>query len=174
VGRHRSDPLGIARLLLAGLAVLALLVLLFIGGRALFASLESGPDATAGTPQSATVAAPTAPTDDTPAGSSADDADGTPSPPRATPQQSVTTAAPTILIECRQNPCGTVFVRIPGGDILLNRELTPGERATFNDERLDIVLSDSAAVRVEVNGTPRPPPESGGREAFTVSRAPSG
>ncbi|SDQ71752.1 hypothetical protein SAMN04489764_1832 [Thermostaphylospora chromogena] len=126
-------------MLLIGLAILGFLALLVIGGLALFASLDGGsPPAPSATP--------------TPEGA-----------PRTSPA-----APPTILIECRQTRCGRVFVRIPGGDVLLDRELARGERAAFDEERLDVVLDDAATVRVEVNGRLRRP--EAGREAFTVTR----
>ncbi|GAA5058130.1 hypothetical protein [Thermocatellispora tengchongensis] len=138
--------MGVARLLLAGLAVLGLLVLVFVGIRALASSLDAG---------TRPVASPSGPP-----------GEGT----VATPSQSQSAIVPTVLIECLQERCQKVFVRIPGGDVLLDRELSRGERAGFTDEKLDVVLADSASVRVEVNGEPRTPEEPGGREAFTVTR----
>lgn len=126
-------------MLLIGLAILAFCALLGIGGLALFASLDGGSSL-----------APSATA--TP--------EGTPRTTSAVP--------PTILIECRQTRCGRVFVRIPGGDVLLDRELARGERAAFDEERLDVVLDDAATVRVEVNGRLRRP--EAGRQAFTVTR----
>ncbi|MDF5757481.1 hypothetical protein [Spongiactinospora sp. TRM90649] len=94
----------------------------------------------------------------------------TPTPP---PSASVRPSAPpTVYIECRRETCGTVFVRVPGGDVLLDRELTDGERAVFGEEELDVVLSDGSAVVVEVNGRARPPGEPGERVAFTAKRTP--
>lgn len=132
--------------------MLLLLVLLIIGGRALLAPSESG-------------AMPTATVSPSPAPSSAFS---------PTPSAVPTTSGPppTILVECLQGECGTVFIRIPGGDVLFDRELVAGERVAFTEERLDVVLGDSAAVRVEVNGRLRRPEGPGGRETFTVTREP--
>jgi hypothetical protein len=80
------------------------------------------------------------------------------------------TQVPTVYIECRREVCATVFVRVPGGDVLLDRELMRGERASFADEALDVVLSDGSAVVVRVNGVPRSPGRPGEREAFTARR----
>jgi hypothetical protein len=61
VGRHRSDPIGLARLALAVLAVAALALLLFIGGRALIDSLDTG-DAAAQSPSPSTSSSAPVPT----------------------------------------------------------------------------------------------------------------
>ncbi|MCG5217595.1 DUF4115 domain-containing protein [Streptosporangium sp. KLBMP 9127] len=144
MGRHRSDPMGIARLALAGLVILALVALIAVGVRALFNSLDSA--ATPAATPSAVV------------------------PPASAPQQSVRPS--TLLVECRQEQCPKVFVRIPGGDVLLDREMAMGERATFDDEKLDVVLTDGSAVHIEVNGESRPPGSTGEREAFVATREP--
>ncbi|RBQ21404.1 hypothetical protein DP939_01430 [Spongiactinospora rosea] len=94
--------------------------------------------------------------------------------PRPVPAPSTVTtspaATPTVYIECRADRCGTVFVRVPGGDVLLDRELLRGEQASFTEPKLDVVLADASALRVEVNGVPRPPGEPGERQAFIAER----
>jgi hypothetical protein len=136
--------MGIARLTLAGLAIIGVLVLLAIGGRALFGSLNTEAEpVTQATPDAVRT-------------------------PTASPQ--LTGDPPTIMIECRQDLCATVFVRVPGGDVLLDREMAKGERVAFEDEKLDVVLNDSASVGVEENGEPRPQGDPGERESFTVTR----
>ncbi|GLW09938.1 hypothetical protein Misp01_50670 [Microtetraspora sp. NBRC 13810] len=131
--------MGIARLLLVGVAVVAVLMLIAVGVRALSATLSAAP-AEQVTPDAA-------PSDDPP-----------PAPD------------PTVFIECVQDRCGEVFVRIPGGDVLLDRELAGGEQVGFDDEKLDVVLADPDGLRVTVNGEPRTPAEPGERESFTVTR----
>jgi hypothetical protein len=61
-----------------------------------------------------------------------------------------------------------VFVRVPGGDILVNRSLTRGQSIRFDEQRLSVVLSDASAARVYVNGRLRPLGKPGERVAFTV------
>lgn len=135
MGRHRTDPIGFGRLALAGLAIVLVIALLVIGGRALFSSL------------------------DTPAPSS-------PSPPAAT---TPTAAPPTLRIECVADTCPLVVVRVPGGDVLQNREMTKGEVVSYTEPELDVVIEDAATVRVTENGVPRPQGKPGQQEEFTVT-----
>ncbi|MDA0631788.1 hypothetical protein OUY22_00025 [Nonomuraea sp. MCN248] len=60
MGRHRSDPMGLARLALAVLAVGALVLLLVIGGLALFDSLDTGDAAPVRASSTPTTSAPAA------------------------------------------------------------------------------------------------------------------
>ncbi|WP_157237484.1 hypothetical protein [Planomonospora sphaerica] len=143
MGRHRSDPMGIARLALAGLAVLALLFLIALGGRSLIGALGSEPASSA----SASAPAP---------------ATGAPS---ATPAR-----VPTVLVECAEEHCPTVFLKVAGGDVLLNREMARGEQAQAFDDKVDVVLTDASTVRVRVNGVVRPPGGAGERQEFTAVR----
>ncbi|WP_017604211.1 RodZ domain-containing protein [Nocardiopsis alkaliphila] len=48
-----------------------------------------------------------------------------------------------------------VFVRIPGGDVLMDQELSQGNSVHYreNTEGLEVTISDPAAVEVYVNGT---------------------
>ncbi|MEU8377822.1 hypothetical protein [Streptosporangium sp. NPDC048865] len=137
-----------ARLVLVGLAVLALVALIVFGAL----SLLGGPDPGAGT-----AALPAA---------SASESSAAASPPSsATPER-----VPTVLVECLREHCPTVFLKVTGGDVLLDRELARGERFQSFDAKVDVVLADSAAVRVQVNGAVRSPGEAGERQEFTVSR----
>jgi hypothetical protein len=63
-----------------------------------------------------------------------------------------------------------VFVRVPGGDILVNRSLAHGESVRFDDKALSVVLSDGGAVQVYVNGHLRPAGPAGQRAEFTATR----
>ncbi|MFD0887095.1 hypothetical protein ACFQ08_21320 [Streptosporangium algeriense] len=134
--------MGIARLGLAALAVLALVALVVIGVRSLSGALS--------------VAAPKpTPTDAPPS----------PAPFSASPQR-----VPTVAVRCVRKRCPTVFLRVAGGDVLINREMDDGEQVRSFEKRLDVVLADSASVRVLVNGEERPPGSPGKRQEFTVSR----
>jgi hypothetical protein len=78
---------------------------------------------------------------------------------------------PTVRIVCQADRC-PIFVRMPGGDVLVDRDLTRGEQASYFDPELDVVLDDASTVMVFENGTARPPGEPGGRQTFSVTRAP--
>ncbi|MER5624682.1 hypothetical protein [Streptosporangium sp. NPDC002544] len=137
--------MGIARLVLAGLAALALVVLIVVGVLSLIGSLGSGAE----TAPPATTTSPA-------------DASSTAS---ATAER-----VPTVLVECLREHCPTVFLKVTGGDVLLDREMAKGEQFQSFDPKVDVVLADSAAVRVQVNGTVRAPGGAGERQEFTVSR----
>ncbi|OUC80182.1 hypothetical protein CA984_42680, partial [Streptosporangium minutum] len=85
--------------------------------------------------------------------------------PSATPER-----IPTVRVQCLQEHCPKVFLKVAGGDVLLDREMAGDEQAQSFDAKVDVVLADSAAVRVEVNGEVRPPGKAGERQEFTVSR----
>jgi hypothetical protein len=140
--------MGFARLLLAGLGALLVLTLIVIGLMALFGSLSSTEEEV---PEDPSVAATTeiAPP---PAGDS-----------RAEPA--------TLEVECVAEQCPKVFVRVPGGDVLLDREMAQGERVSFTEPKLDVVLDDAATVRVLVNGEPRAPGKGGERQTFSAARS---
>ena len=80
------------------------------------------------------------------------------------------TAAATVTLTVTGSQC-QVFIRVPGGDILVNRSLARGQSVRFYDPRLTVVLSDAGAVQVYVNGRPRPTGAPGQRAAFTAVRA---
>ncbi|MCK2214502.1 hypothetical protein MF672_011975 [Actinomadura sp. ATCC 31491] len=139
MGRHRSDPMGLARLALAVVAAGALVTLLVIGARALIGTL--------GTPSQAERERASAP---------------------ATPSGKSSAQVPTVRIECLAETCPTVTVRVPGGDVLQHREMSRGEEVNYFEPELDVVVSDAGTVRVTENGAPRPQGEQGARQAFTV------
>ncbi|MFB4283799.1 MULTISPECIES: hypothetical protein [unclassified Nonomuraea] len=149
MGRHRSDPMGIARLALAVLAAGAVVTLLVIGGRALIGSLGA--------------AAP----EREPASAPATDSSAGPSAGPSTASDA-TGKVPTVRIECLAETCPLVTVRVPGGDVLQYREMSKGEEVSYFEPELDVVLSDAGTVRVTENGKPRDQGEQGAREAFTV------
>jgi hypothetical protein len=84
-------------------------------------------------------------------------------PPESPSASTAATLAVTVT-----GPACQVFVRVPGGDILVNRNLVHGESVRFDDPRLSVVLSDAGAVRVYVNGKPRQVGNPGQRVEFTA------
>lgn len=93
--------------------------------------------------------------------------------PSATPKSSITATpkVPTLSIVCRAESCPLVLVRVPGGDVLNDRDLTGGEEISFFDAELDVAVEDAGTVEVTVNGTPRPAGKAGQRETFSVTRS---
>lgn len=155
MGRHRSDPRGLGRILVIGLPILALLALIAFGFLSVIGSLipqGPGSDRAIATGQGE--------------GSAGDDPAGDPE-PSVSPQNG---RVPTIEIECLAQVC-PVFLRVPGGDVLVDRDLERGEKATYYEPRIDVVLNDAGAVRVLVNGEERKRGEEGERQTFTVERA---
>lgn len=83
------------------------------------------------------------------------------------PSPSAAPAAVTLSVTVTGPKC-QVFVRVPGGDILVNRNFTRGQSLRFDEQRLSVVLSDASAARVYVNGHLRPPGKPGRRVAFVA------
>lgn len=79
-------------------------------------------------------------------------------------------AAPTLQLNVT-GAKSRVFVRIPGGDVLLDDTLTHGRHAEFDQAALDVVIYDGGAVKVVVNGKARPMGKPGQREQFTARSA---
>lgn len=88
--------------------------------------------------------------------------------PRPTTAPSPTPAAAVTLALTVTGPSCQVFVRVPGGDILVNRSLVRGQSVRLDEQRLSIVLGDASAVRVYVNGKLRPAGKAGRRVTFTA------
>ncbi|MBB2744808.1 UNVERIFIED_ORG: hypothetical protein FHR35_004657 [Microbispora rosea subsp. rosea] len=154
MGRHRSDPLGIARLALVGLAAVLLLAVIVVGARALLSTFGSEEPASGAASTSS--ARPSAePSAESSAG---------PSTEASTPR------VPTVRVVCRADRC-PVFVRVPGGDVLIDRDLARGEQASYFQPELDVVLDDASTVQVFENGTARSPGPAGERQAFSVKRS---
>jgi hypothetical protein len=86
------------------------------------------------------------------------------------PSVSAAPATVTLSVTVTGAKC-QVFVRVPGGDILVNRSFTRGQSLRFDEQRLSVVLSDGGAARVYVNGHLRPPGEPGRRVAFTATKS---
>ncbi|GLX00338.1 hypothetical protein Misp02_44240 [Microtetraspora sp. NBRC 16547] len=135
--------MGIARLVLIGLVVLLALAVVAVGAKSLMTVLGS------------------------------DDAGAAVATPRASggASSSASTRTATVQIVCSADRC-PVFVRIPGGDVLMDRDMTRGEQASYFEPELDVVLGDASTVTVLENGTQRPPGETGERQTFKVTRSP--
>jgi len=159
VGRHRNDPLGHGRYVIAVGAVVLLIVLIVVAVFALRNALATRPSAPSGAKsQAATVGSTTAGGSPTAARSGAS----------TTPEDAA--AAPTLQLSVT-GAKAHVLVRIPGGDILLDDTLTQGRHAAFNQSALDVVIDDGGAVKVVVNGKQRPMGTPGQREQFTARSA---
>ncbi|WP_329088786.1 MULTISPECIES: hypothetical protein [unclassified Streptosporangium] len=139
--------MGIARLVLVGLAVLVVVALIVLGVLSLIGSLGSGAETTPSPVPSATTSSAA-----------------------ASPASSTSERVPTVLVECLREQCPTVFLKVTGGDVLFDREMARGEQFRSFDPKVDVVLADSAAVRVQVNGAVRSPGKAGERQEFTVPR----
>jgi hypothetical protein len=140
--------MGIARLVFAGLAVLAFVTLIVVGVLSLVGTLDSDPGASeAATAPTSTAAVPT-----------------------TAPAPSASGRVPTVLIQCVRERCPTVFLKTVGGEVLLNREMTKDEQVQSFDAKIDVVLADPTALNVQVNGAVRSPGKAGERQEFTASR----
>ncbi|WP_159941629.1 MULTISPECIES: RodZ domain-containing protein [unclassified Nocardiopsis] len=63
-----------------------------------------------------------------------------------------------------------VFVRVPGGDVLLDQELSQGQSVNYvnADEGLEVTIGDPAAVEVYVHGEQRDISDEEPGHSFTV------
>jgi hypothetical protein len=89
---------------------------------------------------------------------------------RATPTTSATPGTAVTLALTVTGPKCQVFVRVPGGDILVDRDLLRGQSVRLDEQRLSVVLGDASAARVYVNGRLRPPGKPGRRTAFVAQK----
>jgi hypothetical protein len=71
---------------------------------------------------------------------------------------------PALAIEVT-GPQSLVFVRRPGGEVLVNQTLTTGQSVHFDRPPFDVVIGDPSAAKVYVHGRLRPV----GPASFTVS-----
>ena len=64
-----------------------------------------------------------------------------------------------------------VFVRVPGGDVLMDQELSQGNSVHYreNTEGLEVTLGDPGAVEVYVNGTERDVSDRESGHSFTLA-----
>lgn len=141
-----------------------LLVLIGVAVFALRNALTTKPSTpnSAGTPTSRTHAATGNASDSAGASGSGPTSKRPAARPTSGPQ-----AAPTLQLNVTGDR-SRVFVRIPGGDVLLDDTLTHGRHAEFDQAALDVVISDGGAVQVTVDGRQRPLGKSGQRLQFTA------
>jgi hypothetical protein len=64
-----------------------------------------------------------------------------------------------------------VFVRDPGGDVLIDRQLTHGESVYYDAPTLAAVVSDASAVKVYINGVLQPAGPVGRQATFTIVKS---
>ncbi|MEU8268097.1 hypothetical protein AB0B89_13100 [Sphaerisporangium sp. NPDC049002] len=138
------------------MAILVVLGLIVVGILSLMGSLKSddqgaAPPGSGGTGQVSS--SPVAPSADQ---TSAD-------------QTSADAEIPTLFVECRADRC-PLFVRVSGGDVVEDRDLSRGQQAVYSQPELDVVLGDASTMYVEVNGEARSPGKPGERQSFTVRR----
>lgn len=158
-GRHRQDPRGHSRYLIAGLGIVIVLALLGTGGYALYSVLTAGPDQGGGSEAAASTTSPTAP------------AQGASATRQAVPSPGPTgsaSAPPTLTLQVTDSPC-FVSISLPRGKTLLNETLRQGDTVRFDQPELEVTVGDSKAVRVTVNGRLRDPGRPG-IDTFTASR----
>jgi hypothetical protein len=132
VGRHRPDPRGHARILIAAFAVVLALALLIVGAIALFGAMTSKPDAP-GTTTS-----------------------GTPGSPSRSPQSAAVSQAPPAgrhALVIKATGTVNVYVATPGNTkTLLNGTLNAGDIRTYDDKELVITVDPAQNVQVLING----------------------
>ncbi|WP_283139701.1 DUF4115 domain-containing protein [Rhizohabitans arisaemae] len=138
--------MGIARLAIIGAAVVLLLALVGVGVFALLSSLDSEGSESAPTPTTSQAVPPS-------------------------PNQVVSaTGARTLLIKCVAAQC-PVFVRVPGGDVLMSGDLVEGQEIAYDQPKLAVVFEDGGTVEVYVNGKKRARGKPGERLSFTAERS---
>ncbi|WP_405393372.1 protein kinase domain-containing protein [Microbispora hainanensis] len=81
----------------------------------------------------------------------------------------IASTAPTLRIKCVSDKC-PVFVAVPGGEVLIDRDLTKNEDLTYFDKELDVVLTDASTVDVYENGKKRAKGKEGEIQSFSVAR----
>ncbi|RNL85841.1 RodZ domain-containing protein [Halostreptopolyspora alba] len=63
-----------------------------------------------------------------------------------------------------------VVVRVPGGDVLTDTEMTDGEYVSYDQEELEVTIGEPSAVEVHVNGEPLDISDEDPGYSFTVER----
>ncbi|WP_150241710.1 RodZ domain-containing protein [Nocardiopsis quinghaiensis] len=63
-----------------------------------------------------------------------------------------------------------VFVRVPGGDVLMDQNMSQGQSVNYNqaDEGLEVTIGDPSAVEVFVNGEQRDISDESADHSFTI------
>lgn len=153
-GRHRQDPRGHSRYLIAGLGLVLVLALLATGAYALYSVLtaEAEPQASAAAAASAPAAHP--PRHDSVRREPARHASVTRQPVLSPPPEAAFSGPPTLAL----NVTGSrsyVSVSLPSGKTLINTTLEHGQTIRFHYPRLTVTVGDPAAVLIAVNGERR-------------------
>lgn len=140
MARHRSDPGGTLGITIAIVAIVIAITLLGVGGYALFKAVDTSQE--------------------DPASPGAAPSSTAPSASNSTP--------PVLTIAVTGDSTG-VYVGIPGGgEVLVNRVLQRGETFIADKPRLNVVVDNSSAVRIRVNGKVRALGKPNQRVSFTV------
>ncbi|TYK50401.1 hypothetical protein FXF68_07650 [Actinomadura decatromicini] len=149
MGRHRSDPRGLARILIAAVAVIAALALLVVGAVALVNAVTGEPD-----PKGPSAAVSPS---DAGAGSRSSDA----------------TASPTVVLPLVIRvigPATAVVVRIAdtSGRVLTNGTLKTGETLQYREAPLQVVATNGGSLQVVIYGKLQPREPAGERAVWFV------
>jgi hypothetical protein len=157
VGRHRPDPRGHARILIAAAAVALAIALLVVGGVALWGALTSEP----ARPGPATSQA------DPPAAATQKTSTGRP----RQPTTSTATGGAALVVRCRAARCGVFISSSPDNDVLFNGVMRQGEERRADEPRMNLVVSDSGGVDVIINGKLQPKGTPGKRRIYTIVKS---
>ncbi|MGH3322520.1 MAG: DUF4115 domain-containing protein [Streptosporangiaceae bacterium] len=145
-GRHRADPKGHGRYVIAGLGILIVVMLILAGGYALYGALMAKPGETTFSSEPARHTG----------GGRVLDTTGLPS------------RDATLTLNVTGDRC-FVSVHVPDGKTLLNKTLKKGDHVAFDQPKLVVTVGNSAAVDVRVNGKPYHTRKGAQVEAFTVT-----
>ncbi|RKS79534.1 hypothetical protein BZB76_1005 [Actinomadura pelletieri DSM 43383] len=148
MGRHRSDPRGLARILIAALAVAAALALLIGGGVALVNAVTGEPEKTG------------------PSSASSPSIEDTPS---ADISKTQATVVPLVIRVTGQ--ATNVLVQVAGtrGKILTKGVLGSGETRQYEVAPLQVVAANGGALQVVIYGQVQPAKPEGRRATWFVN-----
>lgn len=91
--------------------------------------------------------------------------------PLAAASVAPTPAPPTLSFEV-VGEVAWISIGEPGKDPIVAKAFNKGEKASFDQPELNVLVGDGGAVRFIVNGVPRPPDPPGQPAQFTVRRSP--
>ncbi|QXJ22826.1 hypothetical protein AGRA3207_003889 [Actinomadura graeca] len=153
MGRHRSDPRGLARILIAAVAVVAALTLLVVGGTALVNAVSGDH----GEPDPTTIS----PTPD----------EGTQNkagPSRASASPTASAVLPLVITVV--GPATAVVVRVADtGEVLTQGTLSTGDIRKYEETPLQVVAANGGSLRVVIYGRQQPAKPSGQRGQWFVA-----
>jgi hypothetical protein len=150
VGRHRPDPRGHARILIALAAVALAIALVAVGGVALWGALTSKPARPSPTQSKA-------------------DPDASAKPTGTAPQsRSAAVKNDALVVRCRVAKCGLFISASPDNEVLFNGFIAQDEVRQFDDPRMNLVVRDGSTVDVYINGKLQPKTQPGKRETYTI------